>query len=78
MVTLTLPSNRGLPFMGRTNTPRRRQQPVHYNKRSYRMGHKIETLFPRLKDRRPVATRYDCCAHVFCSAIRLAAIVLFS
>ncbi len=53
MVTLTLPSNRGLPFMGRTNTPRRRKQPVHYNRKFYRVGHKIETLFPRLKDWRP-------------------------
>ncbi len=43
----------------------------------YRMGHKIETLFSRLKDWRRIATRYDRCAHAFRSAILLAAIVLF-
>ncbi len=40
-------------------------------------GHKIETLFPRQKDWRRIATRYDRCAHVFRSAILLAATVLF-
>ena len=41
------------------------------------MGDKTETLFSRLKDWRPIATRYDRCAPVFPSAILLAAIVLF-
>ncbi len=41
------------------------------------MRHKIETLFSRLKDWRPIATRYDRCAHLFRSAILLAAIVFF-
>ena len=46
--------------------PRRsRKKPVHYNKGSYRKRHKIETLFSRQKDWRPIATRYDGCAHVF-------------
>ena len=48
--------------------PRRRQQPVHDNKRLYRMGHKVEILFSRLKDWRCLATLYDGCAHVFRSA----------
>ena len=49
---------------------------VHDNKRLYRMGHKIETLFSRRKDWRPTTTRYDPCAPVFCSVILLAATVL--
>ena len=37
----------------------------------------IEMLFSRQKDWRRLATRYDRCAHVFRSAILLAATVLF-
>ena len=58
--------------------PRRcRKKPVHYSKRLDRKGHKIENLFSRQKDWRPIATRYDRCAHLFRSAILLAATVLF-
>ena len=58
--------------------PRRcRKKPVHYSKRLDRKGHKIETLFSRQKGWRRLATRYDGCAHVFRSAILLAATVLF-
>ena len=58
--------------------PRRcRKKPVHYSKRLDRKGHKIENLFSRQKDWRPSATRYDRCGHLFRSAIRLAATVLF-
>ncbi len=58
--------------------PRRcRKKPVHYSKRLDGKGHKIETLFSRQKDWQPIATRYDRCAHVFRSAILLAATVLF-
>ncbi len=58
--------------------PRRcRKKPVHYSKRLDRKGHTIETPFPRPKGWRPIATRYDRCAHLFRSAILLAAIVLF-
>ena len=58
--------------------PRRcRRKSVHYSKRLGRRRHKIETLFSRLKGWRRLATRYDGCAHVFCSAILLAATVLF-
>ena len=55
----------------------RRKKPVHYSKRLDRKRHKIETLFSQLKDWRPIGTRYDGCAHVFRSAILLAAIGLF-
>ena len=47
------------------------------SKRLDRKRHKIETLFSRQKDWRRIITRYDRCAHVFRSAILLAAIVLF-
>ena len=58
--------------------PRRcRKKPVHYSKRLDRKGHKIETLFSRQKDWRRIATRYNGGAHGFCSAILLAATVLF-
>ena len=58
--------------------PRRcRKKPVHYSKRLDRKGHKIENLFSRQKDWRPIATPYNGCAHLFRSAILLAAIVLF-
>ncbi len=54
-----------------------RKQPVRDHKRLDHRRHKIETLCSRLKDWRPIATRYHCCAHVFHSAILLAAIGLF-
>ncbi len=57
--------------------PRHRKKPVHDNKGVYRMGHKIENIFPQLKHWRRLAIRYDRCAHVFRSAIRLATLVLF-
>ena len=38
---------------------------------------KSRRSFPDNKDWRPIATRYDRCAHVFRSAILLAATVLF-
>ncbi len=41
------------------------------------MGHKIGTLFSRLKDWQPIATHYHRCACPFPSAILLATIVLF-
>ena len=54
-----------------------RKKPVHYSKRLDRKGHKIETLFSRQKGWRRIATRYGGSAHVFRSAILLAATVLF-
>ncbi|AXT27499.1 hypothetical protein D1823_13505 [Ruegeria sp. AD91A] len=38
----------------------------------YRIRHKIENLFGRLKERFRVATRYDRCFIIFMSAIALA------
>ncbi len=52
------------------------KKPVHYSKRLDRRCHTIENLFSRQKDRRRLATRYGG-AHVFRSAILLAATLLF-
>jgi transposase len=43
----------------------------------YRLRHKIENMFARLKDWRRIATRYDRCLILFLSACALAAIVIY-
>jgi transposase len=43
----------------------------------YRLRHKIENMFARLKDWRRVATRYDRCPILFLSACALAAIIIY-
>lgn len=54
-----------------------RAKPVKYDKRKYKRRNRIEMMFGRLKDWRRIATRYDRCPNVFCSAICFAATVLF-
>ena len=50
--------------------PRRnRNKRVPYSKRLYKMRHKVENLFSRLKDWRRIATHYDRCAPIFLSAV---------
>jgi transposase len=56
---------------------RSRKAPIPYDKTLYRQRHRIENMFGRLKDWRRIATRYDRCAHVFFSAICIAATVVF-
>ena len=56
---------------------RNRNKKVPYSKRLYKMRHKVENLFAKLKDWRPIATRYDRCAHIFLSAVLLAATLFF-
>jgi transposase len=56
---------------------RNRKEPVSYDKGLYKQRHKIEIMFGRLKDWRRIATRYDRCAHIFLSAIQIAAVVIF-
>jgi transposase len=56
---------------------RQRKTPVKYDKRRYKRRNPIEIMFGRMKDWRPVATRYDRCPKVFLSAIVLAAIVIY-
>ena len=43
----------------------------------YRLRHKIENMFARLKDWRRKATRYDRCPILFLSASALAATVIY-
>jgi transposase len=48
-----------------------------YNVDSYKRRHKIENIFGRLKDWRPIATRYDRCAPTFFSSICIACSFFF-
>jgi transposase len=43
----------------------------------YKLRHKIENMFGRLKDWRRIHTRYDRCAHTYLSAICIAAAITF-
>tara|TARA_R110002049_G_scaffold285335_2_gene466172 strand:+ start:3579 stop:4001 length:423 start_codon:yes stop_codon:yes gene_type:complete len=56
---------------------KQRKIPVKYNKRRYKRRNCIEIMYGRVKDWHRVATEYDRCPRVFCSAIALAAIVMF-
>ena len=64
----------------RARVPGRKQRktPVKYDKRRYKRRNRIEIMFGRLKDWRPVATRYDRCPKVFLRAIGDAKKVTFS
>ncbi len=48
-----------------------------YCKTLYKLRHKVENLFAKLKDWRRIATRYDRCTHTFKSAICIAATIIF-
>ncbi len=50
---------------------------IQHDKSRYKLRHKIENMFGRLKDWRRIATRYDRCPKLFLSAIALAAIAIF-
>ena len=56
---------------------RSRKLPIPHEAALYRQRHRIENMFGRLKDWRRIAMRYDRCAHIFFSAITLAATVTF-
>jgi len=56
---------------------RSRKQPIPHDPTLYRQRHRIENMFGRLKDWRPIAMRYDRCAHTFIAAVTLAATVTF-
>ena len=43
----------------------------------YRLRHRIENMFARIKDWRRIATRYDRCPILFLSACALAATVIY-
>jgi transposase len=58
---------------GRSN----RKAPITYNTKTYKQRNLVERMFGRLKNRRRTATHYDRCAHIFMSAICIAATVIF-
>lgn len=56
---------------------RGRRTTIQHDPSLYRLRHRVENMFARLKDWRRVATRYDRSADLFLSAIALASTVLF-
>ncbi len=54
-----------------------RKKTIPHCAETYKRRHKVENLFAKLKDWRRIAMRYDRCAHVFKSAIYIAATVIF-
>ena len=40
-----------------------RKRRVRYDKKLYKKRHKVENMFAKIKDWRPIAMRYDRCAH---------------
>lgn len=54
-----------------------RRAQIPHDATLYRLRHKIENMFARLKDWRRVATRYDRCPILFLSACAPAAIVIY-
>ncbi len=56
---------------------RGRKDPVLHDPVFYRQRYRIENMVARLKDWRPIATRYVRCPRVFLSACALASVVLF-
>ena len=54
-----------------------RKFPIEHDTVLYRLRHRIENMFSRLKDWRRIATRYDRCPILFLSACALAATVMF-
>jgi len=54
-----------------------RKVPIPHDAALYRLGHKIENRFARLKDWRRIAMRCDRCPSVFLFAVPVAAIVMF-
>jgi len=56
---------------------RNRKQPFSFSKKSYKIRHRIENAFCRLKDFRRIATRYDRLEINFAASIYLAAAVVW-
>ena len=50
---------------------------ISFDKTLYRLRHKIENMFGKLKDWRRIYTRYDRYAHTIVSAIAIAATIIF-
>jgi transposase len=56
---------------------RGRKVQIAHDANLYRLRHRIENMFARLKDWRRIATRYDRCPILFLSACALAATVIY-
>ena len=56
---------------------RNRNKRLPHSKRLDKKRHQVENLLARLKDGRRIATRHDCCAPIFLSAVLLAVTVIF-
>ncbi|MGE0424750.1 MAG: IS5 family transposase [Reyranellaceae bacterium] len=54
-----------------------RKQPFPYSKRAYRLRHRVENGFCRLKDFRRIATRYDKLARNFLASVCLVAAIVW-
>jgi transposase len=54
-----------------------RKVAIPLDRSRYKICHKIENMFGKLKDWRRIATHYDRCPELFLSVIALVAIVLF-
>ena len=54
-----------------------RKQPFSFDKRAYRLRHRIENAFCRLKDFRRIATRYDRLARNFFASVCLIAAIVW-
>jgi transposase len=55
-----------------------RTKPINHDKRRYKRRNRIEIMFGRLKDWRPVVTRYDRCPKGFISAVAITATIILS
>ena len=54
-----------------------RKQPFRFDKKAYKLRHRIENAFCRLKDFRRIATRYDKLARNFLAAVCLVAAIVW-
>ncbi len=54
-----------------------RKKRLPFNKRAYRLRHRIENAFCRLKDFRRIATRYDRLARNFLASVCLVAAIVW-
>jgi len=54
-----------------------RKRPFRFSRKSYKQRHRIENAFCRLKDFRPIATRYHRLARNFLASICLVAAIVW-
>jgi len=67
----------GRGFVACIPSKRNRFAPIPCDRTLYRKRSKIENSFPKLKDWRRIATRYDRCGDLFFAAATIAVIVAF-